>query len=86
MKLTRSQVREFSALKAELNTAGVPDLITRAEAARLCDKYALDAPMYQRGNQSTPFRRIDVIVYMVRRGVCPSRTRRFSMSLGGFVS
>jgi len=86
MKLTRSQVREFGALKAELDTAGVPDLITRAEAAKLCDKYALDAPQYSRGDASTPFRRIDVLVYMVRRGVCPSRTRRFSISLGGFVS
>ena len=81
MKLTRSQMREFTALKAELTTKGVPDLITRGEAQRICDTYALDAPMFNRGDRSTPFKTINVMIYMVQRGVCPTRVSRRSLTL-----
>ena len=81
MKLTKIQLREFAALQAELDAKGVPNFITRGEAARLCDDYALDAPRYQSGDRNTAFRRIDVMIYMVRRGVCPTRTRKYSLTL-----
>ena len=86
MKLTRSQMRHFTALKAELTAKGVPDLITRYEAQCICNDYALDAPMFARGDRSTPFKTINVMIYMVQRGVSPTRTRRFSMTEGRFVS
>jgi hypothetical protein len=86
MKLTKAQIREFTALRAELTAKGVPDLITRREALFICNDYALDAPMLKRGNTQTPFRTVTIIRYMVRRGVCPTRTRRFSMTEGRFVS
>lgn len=86
MKLTRSQMRQFTALRAELTAKGVPDLITRGEAQRICDTYALDAPMFARGDRSTPFKTIAVMIYMVQRGVSPTRTRKFSMTEGRFVS
>lgn len=81
MKLTKTQMREFIALRAELTAKGVPDLITRGEAHHICDTYALDAPMFGRGDRSTPFRLITVMVYMVRRGVCPTRTSKHSLTL-----
>jgi len=81
MKLTRSQMRQFTALRAELTAKGVPDLITRGEAQRICNDYALDAPMFARGDRSTPFKTIAVMVYMVQRGVSPTRTSRRSLTL-----
>ena len=86
MKLSKVQMRQFTALRAELNARGVPDLITRYEALRICKDYALDAPMFARGDRSTPFKTINVMVYMVQRGVAPTRTRKFSMAEGKFVS
>jgi len=81
MKLTKVQMRELTALRAELTAKGVPDLITRGEAARICDTYALNAPMFKRGERSTPFKTITVAVYMARRGVCPTRISRRSLTL-----
>jgi len=81
MKLTKIELREFVALQKELDAKGVPNFITRSEVARLCDDYALDAPMYRRGDRNTAFRRIDVMIYMVRRGVCPTRTSKHSLTL-----
>jgi len=82
MKLTRSQMRQFTALKAELKAKGVPDLITRYEAQRICNAYDLDAPMFARGDRSTPFKTIAVMVYMVQRGVNLTRTWKYSMTGG----
>ena len=81
MKLTRAQFREFTALRAELKEKGVPDLITRGEAQRICNDYALDAPMFARGDRYTPFKTINVMIYMVQRGVSPTRTSRRSLTL-----
>ena len=81
MKLTKAQIREFTALRAELTAKGVPDLITRREALLICDDYALDAPMFNRGDRNTPFKTIAVMVYMVQRGVCPTRTSRRTLVL-----
>ena len=67
-------MREMTALRLEL--ADVPDYITRREAFLLCDRYALHAPIYSKGSTSTEFRKIDVIIYMVRHGVCPTRTSK----------
>jgi hypothetical protein len=73
-RFTRAQVREITALQRELGY--VPEYITRREAFLLCDRYALDAPIYSKGSTSTAFRKIDVIAYMVRHGVCPTRTSK----------
>lgn len=86
MKLTKAQMRQLIALHAELKEKGVPDLITRREALLICNDYALDAPMLKRGNTQTPFRTVTIMRYMVRRGVSPTRTRKFSMTEGRFVS
>ena len=86
MKLTKAEMRQLPALRAELTEKGVPDLITRGEAQRICNDYALDAPMFARGDRSTPFKTINVMIYMVQRGVSPTRTRKFSMTEGKFVS
>jgi hypothetical protein len=81
MKLTRAQVAAVHILIRQLNSAGVPQLLTRGEAARICDDHGLYAPMFQRGRRSTPTRRIDVIIYMVRRGVTGNEMSTYTVKL-----
>ena len=73
-RFTRAQVRDITRLRLEL--ADVPTYVTRREAFLLCDRYALHAPIYSKGSTSTEFRLIDVIYYMVRHGVSPTRTSK----------
>ena len=65
MSFTKKQVREITLIRRELSE--VPDLITRNEAHRLCVIYGIDSPKFRRGEPSTPFRLIDVIVYIAKR-------------------
>ena len=81
MKLTKAQMRQLTALRAELKEKGVPDLITRGEAQRICNDYALDAPMFARGDRSTPFKTINVMIYMVQRGVSPTQVSRYTLKI-----
>jgi hypothetical protein len=65
MSFTKKQIREINLIRRELLT--VPDLITRNEAHRLCITYGVKSPKFQKGEPSTPFRLLDVIVYIAKR-------------------
>lgn len=65
MSFTKKQVREINLIRREL--FDVSEIITRDEAHHLCITYGIKSAKFRKGDRTTPFRLLDVIVYIAKR-------------------